>query len=114
MNTKKILSVLLAVIMACCVCFTASAGGAEGSRRITNPYAGVDWNGVTAYKTALHNHTNASDGTPTLRQNLERHAQTDFDIVAVTDHGTVNYSWEYENSSKLIHGALSLVGKSKG
>ncbi|MBR0112333.1 MAG: hypothetical protein IJM02_01160 [Clostridia bacterium] len=114
MNVKRILSVLLAAVMVLCLCFSAGAASQGGSYKISNPYADVDWDSVNTYKVALHNHTNASDGTPTLRQNLERHAQTGFDIVAVTDHGTVNYSWEYENPNKLIHGGLSLVGKSKG
>lgn len=111
-HSKKILSVILAALMALCVCVPAFA--AESGYEITNPYANVDFSSVKAYKTALHTHTNASDGDQTLKASLERHAATGYDIVAITDHGTVNYSWEYENPNKLIHGALSLVGKSEG
>ncbi len=111
---KKALSVFLGIIMILSLCVTGFAAGDNGSYEITNPYENVDWETVNTYKTALHTHTNASDGSPTLRESLERHAETGFDIVAITDHGTVNYSWERENISTLIHGALSLVGRSKG
>ena len=111
---KKVLSVFLSAIMILSLCVTAFAAGENGSYEITNPYDNVDWETVNVYKTALHTHTNASDGSPTLKESLERHAETGFDIVAITDHGTVNYSWETENISTLIHGMLSLAGRSKG
>lgn len=109
---KKVLSVILASLLLLAVSVPALA--ADSGYDITNPYANIDFASVGAYKTALHSHTNASDGDQTLKDSIERHAAADFDIVAVTDHGTVNYSWEYENPDKLIHGALSLVGKSEG
>ncbi len=84
------------------------------SLSVTNPYDGIDWDTFSQYKTALHTHTNASDGDPTLKESLERHALTGFDIVATTDHGTVNYSWEYPNENTFIHGVLKAVGKSEG
>ncbi len=79
---------------------------------ITNPYANINWDTVNQYKTALHTHTNASDGDITLRQSLERHYETGFDIVATTDHGTVNYSWSEFKGSQLIGKALKLFGRS--
>lgn len=109
---KKVLSVALAVLLVFCVSVPAFA--AEITYTITNPYAGVDFASTGAYKTALHTHTNASDGDPTLKQSIERHAEAGFDIVATTDHGTVNHTWETANPNKLIHGALSLVGKTEG
>ena len=107
---------LLSVMLACLMLFVigVSALAAENGCTITNPYAGIDFTTVNAYKTGLHTHTNASDGDQTLKASLERHAEAGFDIVAITDHGTVNYTWEYDNADKLIHGALSLVGKSEG
>lgn len=79
---------------------------------ISNPYANIDWTDINQYKTALHTHTNASDGDQTLRQSLERHYETGFDVVAITDHGTVDYSWsDADAGSKFIGKALKLVGK---
>lgn len=110
--TKKAISLFLAAVMLTLTCAVAYA--ADNGFTITNPYANVDFATVGTYKTALHAHTNASDGDPTLKASLERHVQTGYDVIAITDHGTVNYTWEYENPNKLIHGALSLVGKSEG
>ncbi len=112
-KTSKILSLIFAMLMVITAITPAFAGEAK-AYTITNPYANINWDEVNTYKTALHVHTNASDGDPTLKQSLERHVECGFDIVANTDHGTVNYSWEYENPNKLIYGALSLVGKSEG
>ena len=81
---------------------------------ITNPYADVNWKTAKAYKTALHTHTNASDGSPTLKHSVQRHLETGFDIVATTDHGTVNYTWETPCPNKLIHSGLSLLGRNEG
>ena len=74
----------------------------------------MDWSAVHAYKTALHSHTNASDGDQTLKESMERHLETGFDIVAITDHGTVNYDWREPNPNKLIHTALRTFGRSEG
>lgn len=86
----------------------------ETKYEITNPYANINWETVNYYKTALHSHTNQSDGDMTVKESLERHAETGFDIVAITDHGTVNYTWTDDSSNELIHGALALVGRSEG
>ena len=109
---KKILSVLLAALLCCGALICAFA--AEDSFEITNPYAGVDWDAVRQYKTALHSHTNASDGSMTLVQSVARHLETGFDIVAVTDHGTVDYSWIEGPDSGFIKTALSVLGRSEG
>lgn len=112
-KTKKPLSIILAVIM--CVPFALTAfADTTVDHIISNPYANVDWDTVNTYKTALHTHTNASDGDCTLRESVERHVETDFDIVATTDHGTVNYTWAEANPNKFIHGVMSIVGKSEG
>ena len=116
-KTVKLTAILLAFVLAVSAVapsFASSAAAAEGYSVIINPYEKIDWDNVKAYKTGLHNHTNASDGDPTLKQSIERHAECGFDIVAITDHGTVNYTWETENADSLIHGGLRLVGKSEG
>ncbi|MBR3768047.1 MAG: hypothetical protein IKL10_07410 [Clostridia bacterium] len=113
-NFKVIIALTLAVIMCMSMTAIAFAATEDGSYVITNPYENINWETVTAYKTALHSHTNASDGDDTLKASVERHVEAGFDIVATTDHGTVNYSWADENVNTLIYGAMSLFGKSEG
>lgn len=113
-KTKAFLAVILSLILCLPLATLAFAATEDGSYEITNPYANVDWDKVTAYKTALHSHTNASDGSPTLFESVERHVEAGFDIVATTDHGTVNYTWAEPNPNTFIHGLLSLVGRSEG
>lgn len=108
---KKCISVVLAALLAF---GTVAAVSATGAYDITNPYENVDFSEVIVCKTALHTHTNASDGDPTLKESIERYYATGFDMVATTDHGTVNYSWAEPCPNTLIHGALALVGKSEG
>lgn len=111
---KATIAIVLSLVMCLSFSLVAFASQEDGTYVITNPYANVDWDAVTAYKTGLHSHTNASDGDITLFQSIERHVETGFDIVATTDHGTVNYSWADPNPNALVHGLLSLVGKSEG
>lgn len=80
---------------------------------ISNPYSDIDWNTINTCKTALHTHTNASDGDNTLKEMLERHGETGFDIVAITDHGTVDYGWDEPKPNSLIYPVMRLIGKSE-
>ncbi len=111
---KKRLSLLLTLTMLCAFALPFHAGAADDAIAITNPYANVNWETVRTYKTALHTHTNASDGSCTLKESIERHLEAGFDIVATTDHGTVNYSWSEPNPNKLIHGVLETLGRTGG
>lgn len=115
MNIKtaviKTTCALLSTIMVSSAACGFSASAKTDSFTITNPYSNIDWDSVNQYKTALHSHTNASDGKITLRQSLERHYETGFDIVSVTDHGVVDYSWREKKSPDFMHKALNLVGR---
>ncbi len=113
-NFKSAIAVILAVLMTIPFAVVSFAAAEDGSYEITNPYENIDWDAVSVYKTALHTHTNASDGDDTLRASLQRHAETGFDIIATTDHGTVNYSWTENSENKLVYGAMSLIGKTEG
>ena len=108
-KAKAILAVLLTAAL--CVPFPLSAMAKPVDHVITNPYADVNWETAHAYKTALHTHTTASDGDPTLKQSVQRHVETGFDIVATTDHGTVNYTWAEPCANDLIHGVLTALGR---
>ena len=60
---------------------------------ITDPYEAVDWDEWGAYKFQPHCHTNASDGFLTVAEFVKEHYDLDYDIVALTDHGTINRGW---------------------
>lgn len=91
---KKAVAVVLSVLVAVPF-FAVSSFAAEYEKNfiITNPYADIDWDTWTAYKTQLHSHTNASDAYPTIHEYVQEHYDLDYDIVALTDHGTVNKGW---------------------
>lgn len=117
---KKALSVSLAATMlfgSMSVCAADVAATAKDvDYTITSPYAGVNWDSVKQYKTALHTHTNASDGDITLRTSLETHALQGFDLVATTDHGINNKGWANKESSnyKFIYNMLKAIGRTEG
>lgn len=108
-NAKKLLSVALSLI----ICFSVSAFAFAADITVSNPYENIDWNKVNTYKAALHSHTNASDGDQTLFESLERHAETGFDIVAITDHGTTDYGWTKDNKNG-IHTLLKIAKRTEG
>ena len=110
---KKVLAVVLAATMLfSCAPF---AFAADDGYTITNPYENINWRTVNQYKTALHTHTNASDGDDTLLSSINRHYETGFDIVSFTDHGVSDMSWTDSTiGSKLVTKVMALVGKSDG
>lgn len=112
-NSKRIIAVILSSILLLCMITPGFASENQGYT-ISNPYQNINWDTVNTYKTALHTHTNASDGDPTLKESIERHVECGFDIIATTDHGTVNYTWESTNENKLIHGVLKSLGRTEG
>lgn len=119
-NSKKILAMFLACIMLLSCAPFAFAAESENESvstgyTITNPYANINWETTNRYKTALHTHTNSSDGSSTLKESLERHYETGYDVVAVTDHGVSDLSWTDSTlGSKFITKVMTLVGRSDG
>ncbi|MBQ7597273.1 MAG: hypothetical protein IJU56_01675 [Clostridia bacterium] len=109
---KRILSLIFCALLLFPAALPCKA--VNDALTITNPYAGVDWKTVGQYKTALHTHTNASDGDHTLKENLQRHLESGFDIVAITDHGTVDYGWDSGKRHTFIKDALNLLQRSEG
>lgn len=97
---KRTLSLLLCLLVAApALAFFAFAQGneaapAEVSYEITDPYAEVDWDRWGIYKAQLHTHSNASDGYLPIREVVEKHYDLNYDILAVTDHGTINRGWD--------------------
>ena len=118
-KTIAVVSLLLcAALVLSGLALPAAAEGARGQidYTVANPYADVDWAQVNQYKTALHTHTNASDGDITLKESLETHYRQGFDIVATTDHGINNKSWVRAEDSdyQFIHGLLNAVNRNEG
>ena len=90
--SKKLIAVLLAVMISGVMIMPVSAAE-DKNYIIDNPYADIDWDSWGSYKTQLHSHTNASDGFLTIHEYVKKHYDLDYDIVAVTDHGTINKGW---------------------
>ncbi|MBQ6864898.1 MAG: hypothetical protein IJO14_11740 [Clostridia bacterium] len=61
---------------------------------IENPYEPVDWDTWDQYKAALHLHTNASDGAPSIAECVEEHYRLGFDILAISDHAVLGARWD--------------------
>lgn len=76
---------------------------------ITNPYQNVNWLTWHQYKADLHSHTTASDGSNTLKEQIEEHYKYGFDIYAVTDHGADSYSWTEQNPIPALKVALKIA-----
>lgn len=104
-------AVMLCSGISASACIKPSKPEKPADYTISNPYKNINWDTVNQYKAALHTHTNASDGDISLKQSLERHVETGFDIVSVTDHGTVDYSWKENIGSKFIGKVMKLVGR---
>lgn len=95
---KKITAILLCMVFAVQFCTVGSFAAEKSVKNyvIDNPYEDVDWDSWKAYKTQLHSHTNASDAYPTIHEYVQEHYDLDYDIVALTDHGTINWGWNKE------------------
>lgn len=90
---KKILSVILTAALLISSVSIAAFAADNTDYIITNPYENVDWDTWEAYKTQLHCHTTASDGYLKIGEAIQRYYDLDYDIVAITDHGTINKGW---------------------
>ena len=91
---KTVLSVILTCAMLLTLALPALASApAEKNYIIENPYDGIDWDAWDDYKTQLHCHTNASDGFLPVQQFCDMHYALNYEIVALTDHGTLNRGW---------------------
>lgn len=89
---KKAISVLLCALM-CLPALCVPAFAYSDTYTIKNPYSNVDWESWKGYKTQLHCHTTASDGYQPIGEAIADYYALDYDIVAITDHGTTNRGW---------------------
>ncbi len=97
---KKVISIIMLPVFAVSMFFGgaayASAQTAEKNYIIDNPYEDIDWDTWGNYKTQLHSHSNTSDGYLTVEEYVDIHYAMNYDIVALTDHGTLNRGWNNE------------------
>lgn len=109
---KKLLSIFLSVVLVfssvaalSCQAFAAS-GDTIGQYdfTISNPYESINWDTWKAYKAATHVHTVRSDGDIELDEMIEKYYSLGFQALALTDHGTVNYSWTKDQKRLAIYG----------
>ena len=94
----KAVALFLSLIFICSAVTPAFAADGESAKAeknyiIDNPYEDIDWDTWGSYKTQLHSHTTASDGYLTIHEYVQEHYDYDYDIVALTDHGTINKGW---------------------
>ena len=105
---RKLMAIICVVAMLMGIFSTVGFAVSEDiDYEITNPYANVDWS-WNQYKADLHTHTTASDGDNTLKEMIEVNYDYGFDIYAVSDHGTTNYSWTNQEVIPAIKVALGL------
>ena len=111
MNLKKFgKKALCAAVSATMLAAMAPLSLASGDvdYKITNPYAGVNFETYNAYKADLHSHTVFSDGGDTLPATVERHYELGFDVLAITDHGTNFYGYTVQNQHHVP--AMKILG----
>ena len=108
MKFKKAVAVMLSMV----ILATGTAVGAYAANdvdyTINSPYANVDWSTYNQFKADLHSHSTVSDGDQTIRQQVEKHYEHGFDIMALSDHGTVDYGWDKDTQAKTIRVVLSI------
>lgn len=97
-TSRKVIAAFLALLIVSTVSVPAFASesvpsGEKKNYIIDNPYEDIDWDAWEDYKTQLHCHTNASDGFLTIEEFCAMHYAANFEIVALTDHGTNNLGW---------------------
>ena len=96
-KAKRLIAVACVIAMLASVLSTVGLAADSGADyTITNPYENVDWS-WNQYKADLHTHTTASDGDDSLKAMVETNYDYGFDIYAISDHGTVNYSYTYQD-----------------
>ena len=96
-HSRRILAALVAIFMlsSMMALYTSAAGPAI---TITNPYDGVNWATYGQYRTQLHTHTTASDGSGTLAEVVEAYYAAGYHALAITDHNVVDRGWINPNS----------------
>lgn len=95
---QKVSAVFLCIVLLAAVAATAfaqdSSKETDYKYTISSPYDEVDWSTWKQYKTSVHNHTDASDAEPSIKQSIQQHYDDGFQILAITDHAVVGKAWD--------------------
>lgn len=108
MKMKKILALVLSMVMLATGTAISAYAAGDVDYTINSTYENVDWATANQYKSDLHCHSTVSDGDQTIREQVEAHYSHGFDIMALSDHGTVDYGWDKETAAKTIRLVLSV------
>ena len=110
--SRKIISLIICLSLlvstfAFSVVTTSAAGDdviGRYSYTINNPYKRVNWDTWKAYRCATHVHTDRSDAKVAFKDMIEQYYSLGYQGLALTDHGTVNYSWTKNQARLAIFG----------
>ncbi|HRT82046.1 MAG TPA: hypothetical protein P5127_02695, partial [Oscillospiraceae bacterium] len=97
--TGKALALVMALAMLLSVLPIGSFAAGRIDYTIINPYENVDWGNWGQYKANLHTHSTVSDGRETFATMVETHYELGYDILAMTDHGTIDKGWTNLNTN---------------
>lgn len=116
---KRTVSLITTLSLLCALLAFArpNAGAVDdvlGTKQYTigNPYETVNWDTWGSYKANLHTHSTVSDGDVDFRDMIEAYYSAGYDILAMTDHGTVNYGWDIKPDVDWMIG-LANAGKTR-
>lgn len=104
---KKSLALVLSLMLFAGAFAVGVSAQGDVDYTIINPYEDVDWATYQQYRAALHNHSNVSDGDNEFYQMVEKYYEVGYDILAMTDHGTVDRSWVDVNYVPAIRALLT-------
>ena len=98
-RTFKLLCGAMSVLFLFSAFSPACFAAAETDYTIVDPYAEVDWDTFRQYKANLHTHSTFSDGEFTLPVMVDKYYNWGYDILAMTDHGVINYGWNLPHNT---------------
>ena len=105
---KKMTAAALSGVMLISVAPFSASAAADIDYTIVNPYENVNWSTTGQYKANLHTHSIVSDGGEDFNAMIERHYELGYDILAMTDHATVDRSWTKLNINPSITWAMNI------
>ena len=118
---KKSLTLAMVLTLLLSVLPLGVLGAGQIDYTVINPYEDVNWESWGQYRANLHTHSTVSDGRETLATMVEYHYELGYDVLAMTDHGTIDRSWVDINTNpgitfimNLNRGTPDLAGLTQG
>lgn len=105
---KKSLAVVMTIALLATFAPFSAGAATEVDYTIVSPYANVNWNTWDQYKANLHTHSTVSDGREILATMVEEHYALGYDILGMTDHGTVDKSWTNLNIKPALNFVMNI------